>query len=208
MDIQHEIASYNVSRETKEKITEFVDLLRVWNEKMNLVSKNSMQEVWGRHVLDSMQIIKHIRETDKTIVDMGSGSGFPAIILAILLEEINPSAKVFLVESIAKKTMYLKDVCQNLSLDNAEVLNCRIEDAVFKGVDVITARAVSSLENLLKYSYSFCSAHTRMLFPKGEKFAEEEENAKKYWNYEVVTHPNLYHPDGVILEICNLRKKK
>ena len=82
MDIAQELQQYNVSRETAEKLTTFVALLKKWNAKMNLVSKNSLEEVWSRHVLDSLQLIKYIPHTAESFLDIGSGAGFPAVVLA------------------------------------------------------------------------------------------------------------------------------
>jgi 16S rRNA (guanine527-N7)-methyltransferase len=208
MDIQKEIDSYNVSRETSQKIADFIALLQKWNEKMNLVSKNSLSEVWVRHVLDSMQLIKHINPTDKTIVDIGSGSGFPGIVLAVLLQEKQPNTKVFLIESITKKTMYLNAVRSALRLDNVCVLNERVENAVFKDVDVVTARAVAALDKLLGYCYHLTGKKTKMLLFKGKSYEQEEAEARKKWQYDMTVYPNIYHEDGVVLEICNLRNKK
>lgn len=208
MNINNEIESYNVSRETKRKLGDFVALLREWNEKMNLVSKKSLEEVWERHVLDSMQLIKYIYPDDLNLVDIGSGSGFPAIVLAILLQEINPKSKLTLVESITKKTVYLNDVRLRLGLDNVEIKNIRVENGVFKNVDLITARAVASLSDLFGYSFTIGNKKTRMLFPKGKSYKEEENEANKSWIYNREVHLNCYYEDGVILEVTNLRKRK
>lgn len=208
MNIEKEISTYNVSRETQEKLRDFVLLLQEWNEKMNLVSKSSMADVWVRHVLDSMQLIKYIKKDVRSVVDIGSGSGFPGIVTAILLQETAPTAKIFFVESIAKKTVYLKDVCEKLGLNNVMVVHKRIEDAVFKDVDVVTARAVAALNVLLGYAYKISSANTKMIFPKGQSYLEEINEAKKQWVFKCDIHKNMYHENGVVLEISKVEKKK
>ena len=208
MNIQDEVASYNVSRETKQRLEKFVLLLCEWNKKMNLVSKNSLPDVWERHVLDSMQLIKYIDQNARCLVDIGSGAGFPGVVLAVLMKEKMPKTKLNLVESITKKTMYLKDVCANLELNNVEILNGRVENAVFKDVDVITARAVASLDKLLSYSYSLAGAKTRMIFPKGATYNVELIEAEYNWDFDCLVHKNMYHEDGVVLEINKLGKKK
>ena len=208
MDINAELLKYDVSRETLQKLQDFVSLLKEWNARMNLVSKNSLADVWERHVLDSMQLIQYISADTKRIVDIGSGSGFPGIVLAILLQEKLPASEIYLVESIAKKTMYLNDVCTRLKLNNVKILNERIENTVFKGVDVITARAVAALDILFSYSIHIGQARTKMLFPKGQSYEIENAEAQKKWVYDLEVHPNRYHEDGVILEISKLRKKK
>lgn len=208
MDTIAELESYNVSRETIRKLEDFVALLTQWNQKMNLISKNSLPEVWTRHVLDSIQLSPYFSEKDKLIVDIGSGSGFPGIVSAIVLQEKNPEAKVVLVESITKKTLYLNSVCADLGLKNVSVVNDRVENTVFKDADIITARAVASLDILLKYAAKIGGKQTKLLLLKGKSYISEENQAKEHWNYDCEVIKNKYCDDGVILKITNIRKKK
>lgn len=208
MDIIAELKSYNVSRETIRKLEDFVDLLTQWNEKMNLVSKNSLPDVWTRHVLDSIQLSAYFSDRDRFIVDIGSGSGFPGVVSAIVLQEKNPQAKVVLVESITKKTLYLNSVCADLGLNNVSVINNRVENIVFKDVDVITARAVASLDVLLKYAAKIGGKQTKLLLLKGKSYVDEEDVAKEHWCYNCETVKNKYSDDGVIMKITNIGIKK
>ena len=208
MDIFEELSRYNVSRETYKKLQDFVVLLSEWNTKMNLVSKNSLSDVWIRHVLDSAQLVDYIPNNVKHIVDIGSGSGFPGIVLAILLQEQNPQAHITLVESITKKALYLKNVAENLGLHSVEVVNNRVENAVFKNVDMITARAVASTDILCGYADKIGNKNTEMLLLKGRSFADEEAEAGKRWIYTREIYKNKYSDDGVIVRIKNIRMKK
>ncbi|MEE6207038.1 MAG: 16S rRNA (guanine(527)-N(7))-methyltransferase RsmG [Alphaproteobacteria bacterium] len=208
MDIFEELSRYNVSRETYKKLQDFVVLLSEWNTKMNLVSKNSLSDVWVRHVLDSAQLVDYIPNNVKHIVDIGSGSGFPGIVLAILLQEQNPQAHITLVESITKKALYLKNVAENLGLNSVEVVNNRVENAVFKKVDMITARAVASTDILCGYADKIGNKNTEMLLLKGRSFADEEAEAGKRWIYTREIYKNKYSDDGVIVRIKNIRMKK
>lgn len=208
MDIFEELSRYNVSRETYKKLQDFVVLLSEWNTKMNLVSKNSLSDVWIRHVLDSAQLVDYITNNVKHIVDIGSGSGFPGIVLAILLQEQNPQAHITLVESITKKALYLKNVAENLGLHSVEVVNNRVENAVFKNVDMITARAVASTDILCGYADKIGNKNTEMLLLKGRSFADEEAEAGKRWIYTREIYKNKYSDDGVIVRIKNIRMKK
>lgn len=208
MDIFEELSRYNVSRETYKKLQDFVVLLSEWNTKMNLVSKNSLSDVWVRHVLDSAQLVDYIPNNVKHIVDIGSGSGFPGIVLAILLQEQNPQAHITLVESITKKALYLKNVAENLGLNSVEVVNNRVENAVFKNVDMITARAVASTDILCGYADKIGNKNTEMLLLKGRSFADEEAEAGKRWIYTREIYKNKYSDDGVIVRIKNIRMKK
>lgn len=208
MNIENELKQYNVSRETFQKLQDFVALLQEWNAKMNLVSKNSLEDVWQRHVLDSVQLIKYLPSDINCLVDIGSGAGFPGVMLAILMQEKLPAAKVILVESITKKTVYLKDVCTKLGLTNTTVENNRIENISIKNVDVITARAVAALDVLCSYAFDLATKNTRMLLLKGRSYADEVTAAEQKWKFNLQVYPNLYSSDGVVLELSNLRKIK
>ena len=206
MDIKAELLQYNVSRETFEKLATFVELLKEWNAKINLVSKNSLDEVWTRHVLDSAQLIKYIPEKTKYLLDIGSGAGFPAIVLAIIMQEKNPSAKWVLAESITKKTVYLNDVCTKLELTNVHIENNRVENLILNNIDIVTARAVASLETLCSYVYGLKCRDVKCLFIKGKTYGDELQAAYQKWRFGHKVYQNLYSEDGVILEIDNIRK--
>lgn len=212
MDIAQEIKNLGIGEQEYLKLQNFVALLAEWNEKMNLVSKNSFADVWVRHVLDSAQLITYLPKNLKHLVDIGSGAGFPAIVLAILVERIIPEAKLTLVESITKKTVYLNDVVQKLGLKNVEIINDRVENidknTVFKDVDVITARAVAQLDVLCSYAKHIGNANTKLLLLKGQKWAEEDTLAQNHWQYDLTIYPNKYCLDGVVMELLNLRKKR
>lgn len=208
MNIENELQQYNVSRETIQKLKDFVALLQEWNAKMNLVSKNSLEDVWQRHILDSLQLVRYLPQNFRFLVDIGSGAGFPGVVLAIVLQEKFPTAKVVLVESITKKTVYLKDVCAKLNLTNTVVENSRIENISINDVDVITARAVAALDVLCSYAFDLATKNTQMLFLKGRSYAEEVANAQQKWKFNLKVNPNLYSSDGVVLELSNLRKNK
>lgn len=212
MDIAQEIKNLGIGEQEYLKLQNFVALLAEWNEKMNLVSKNSFADVWVRHVLDSAQLITYLPKNLKHLVDIGSGAGFPAIVLAILVERIIPEAKLTLVESITKKTVYLNDVVQKLGLKNVEIINDRVENigknTVFKDVDVITARAVAQLDVLCSYAKHIGNPNTKLLLLKGQKWAEEDTLAQNHWQYDLTIYPNKYCLDGVVMELLNLRKKR
>lgn len=208
MDINQELLLYKISPQKTKQLFYFVEILAEWNAKMNLVSKNSFTDVWPRHIFDSLQLIDYIPNNAKTIVDIGSGSGFPAVVLAIVAQEKLQQAKINMVESITKKTVYLNDVINRLDLKNAEVLNSRIENTVFKTVDVVTARAVASLDILLEYQNKIGSNKTCGIYLKGKSYEKELENARKNWIFDCEVKQNKYNNDGVILLISELRRKK
>lgn len=208
MDIDYELSQYNVSRETVLKLEAFAALLKEWNQKMNLISRNSLEVLWERHILDSAQLIKYIPESAENILDIGSGAGFPAIVLAILLQEKKPAMKLVLVESITKKTVYLNDVCSKLGLSNVVVRNARIENMLIDKPDVVTARAVASLNVLCGYLQKISKKNTESLFLKGRSYKEEVKEAQKFWKFKMKVYANKYCEDGVVLQISEVRKNR
>ncbi len=201
------IEKYNVSRETFELLKAYKASLVEWQKKFNLVSNSSLEDCWNRHFVDSAQLFKFIPKDAKTLLDFGSGAGFPAMVLAIMAKEKTPYLKISLVESIAKKTLYLNEVKKICGLD-VEILNQRIESLPYKKVDVITSRAMASLKELLKYTQAFCSEKTVCIFPKGKKYAEEIEEARKDWNFDCQIFDSETSDEGKILVIKNLLKKR
>ena len=205
-DIKTDILK-NVSRETLENLKIYQNLLCEWQKKINLVSKNSLVNAWERHFLDSAQIASYVRKDAKSVYDFGSGAGFPALVLATIFKEINPETHFVLIESITKKTLFLNEVIKKLDL-NADVMNDRIEKLKLNPADYITARAVTNLSDLLKYSVGFCRKNTICLFPKGKNYEQELIQAQNKWTFWCKTHQSKVADDGVILEIKNLRRKR
>ncbi len=198
---------YNVSRETFELLKAYEKLLKEWQKKFNLVSNASLENCWKRHFLDSVQLYKYIPQNARLIYDFGSGAGFPGMVLAIMAKEKTPYLKFKLIESIQKKTLYLKEVVQ-ISGANVEVINERIEKLPPEKADVITSRAMASLKDLLQYTNKFCKKQTVCIFPKGKKYAEEIEEAKKYWSFNCQIEDSEQSEEGKILIITDLQNKR
>lgn len=198
---------YSVSRETYNNLKSYQSLLTEWQEKFNLVSNNSLNDAWERHFVDSVQLWKFIPETTRNILDFGSGAGFPGMVLAVVGKEKTPYLKVSLVESISKKTLYLKEVADKLGV-NVEIINDRIENIPAQKADVITSRAMTSLNGLLGYAYRFCKPDTICIFPKGKKYAEELAEAHRHWKFKCRIEPSEISEEGRILIVSNLSKIK
>lgn len=197
----------NVSRETIEKLKKYETLVKEWNIKFNLVSKSSIDDIWNRHILDSLQLCKLISQSDKVLFDFGSGAGFPAIVLAIASEQMFPNVSINLVESIGKKANFLNIAKQELNL-NINVINDRIENIKEKKADIITSRAMASLTKLLGYSLPFCTKQTKLIFPKGAKWEEELNEAKRQWLFDYKVVDSITDETGHILIIYNLRRRR
>lgn len=200
------IKKYNVSRETIEELKVYEASLKEWQTKLNLVSKASLENAWERHFLDSMQLYKLIPQDAKVLYDFGSGAGFPGMVLAIMLKNRTPYLNVNLVESIKKKTLYLNEV-KKITNTNVNIINDRIENIKPQIADIITSRALASLEKLLNYTQRFCGKKTKCIFPKGKTYEEEVREAKKLWNFDLEIFQNEQSEEGVILVISNISKK-
>lgn len=198
---------YDVSRETFDRLKLYQDLLMEWQTRFNLVSKNSLEDAWSRHFIDSVQLFRYIPSSAKRLLDFGSGAGFPGLVLAVVAKEKTPYLKIGLVESILKKTLYLKEVATRLEL-SVDIINDRIEKITFPKVDVITSRAMTSLDGLLGYAYRFCKTETVCIFPKGKKYAQELAEAHKNWKFKCRIEPSDISEEGKILIISNLHKIK
>lgn len=200
------LEAYNVSRETIDELKKYEALVVEWNNKFNLISKSSVQYIWERHVLDSLQLCQFIKNTDKIMYDFGSGAGFPAIVLSIVGKQLFPELKIFLVESITKKALFLNTVKNELNL-NIEVINDRIENIKAKNIDLISSRAMASLDRLIDYSKPFCNKNTRLIFPKGSKYKEEIDLSLKKWKFDFDVIQSKTDETGKILYIRNIRRK-
>jgi 16S rRNA (guanine527-N7)-methyltransferase len=193
----------NVSRETLARLKAFVDLLTDWNARHNLVSAASLANVWRRHILDSAQLSAFISEDAISLVDLGSGAGFPGLIIAILLAD-RASFRTILYEATRKKCEFLKAAADRTGV-TVEIRNARIEDAIPEPFDVVTARALAPLDKLLGYAHVFQGPHTLNLLLKGQSVVHELTLAHNSWRMKVDQHPSRSDPSGVILAIRELR---
>ena len=206
-DISREIASRawpafpsGISREILASLKLYVGMLEDWNSRHNLVSPGSLADVWNRHVWDSAQLARFIPKDARTLADLGSGAGFPGIVLAELLRD---RVQVTLFEATAKKCHFLEAVRDRLGL-NIAIRNARMEEAKFEPFDVVTARACAPLDKLLGYAQHFVGLDTVCLFLKGQNVASELTEARKNWKMSLQQHPSLTDPSGVVLEIREL----
>jgi 16S rRNA (guanine527-N7)-methyltransferase len=201
------IRDCDVSRETCERLELFVELLERWNKRVNLVSKRSLSDIWRRHIADSAQLLAAIPQYEGALVDVGSGAGFPGLVLAIM-----GLPNVHLVESSARKCAFLREA-RRITGCAAEVHNFHLgtdEAAIdeLPSAAVITARAVSPLANLLDIVYPIVYDRTCCIFPKGARVDDELKAARQRWEFELQPVPSTMDADGVILKIDNIRRRK
>lgn len=202
------IKKYNVSRETLASLQRYVSLLEEWQNMFNLVSKNSLPDVWQRHIADSAELFQYIDKKAGLVYDFGSGAGFPAIVLAIMAAKEKPKLRFLLIESTTKKTVFLNAVKEALVLKNVYVINDRIENLKLQKADFITSRALAALPQLLEYALPYTELErTKLIFPKGRKYRGEVEEARKQWSFTTNVYRNTSSNDGVILVLEDLRRK-
>ena len=194
-------AATGVSRETLGLLEAYAEILKDWNSRHNLVSEATLPDVWHRHMLDSAQLEPLIPAKAQTLADLGSGAGFPGLVLAIMRRD---RLKVTLFEATKKKADFLSAVAKDLALP-VEVSTARIETATPQIFHVITARAFAPLDQLLAYTHKFIGPRTICLFLKGQKLELELTEALKHWKMKTQKHPSKTHPLGVILEIRDLQ---
>jgi 16S rRNA (guanine527-N7)-methyltransferase len=191
--------SLGVSRESWSRISDYVALLCQWQQRTNLISPASMPAIWSRHVLDSLQLLPLIPRGTNKVADLGSGGGFPAIPLAIAT-----GAEFHLYESIGKKAAFLREA--------ARVTGCKItvhprrleelgSARDVPKVELVTARALASLQELLVLAEPFLKTGAKALFHKGQDCDLELTEASKYWRIKAERHSSLTDSSGVILEV-------
>lgn len=190
----------DVSRETLEALRPYVDLLARWNTTINLVSAASLQDAWNRHVVDSAQLWRLIRPGVRVVVDLGSGGGFPALVLAHLAKCNGVPMDFHLVESDGRKVAFLLAALRELSLD-ASVHNSRLEAAVLPTADLITARAFAPLADLVRYALRYRHPQGQALFLKGRSTRKELDDARTLWDFEYRLHRSLTDPEASVVEI-------
>ena len=203
------LALVNVSRETFRRLELFVDLLLVWQRRQNLIGSSTIPTLWTRHVADSLQLLDHAPANAKIWADFGSGAGFPGIAIACALAE-TPGAKVHLIESVGKKATFLREAV-NVTGVPAQVHHLRAEnfgDSFGDKVDVVTARAVAPLKTLCEQAFPLIQRGAVGLFPKGQDVDAELTEATKYWTIEATKVPSKTSPEGCIVIVRGLKRRK
>ena len=189
-----------VSRETFEKLSVFHNTLLKWQNSINLISGSTINNIWERHILDSAQLFKFVRDIDGNILDFGSGAGFPGLVLAIMGKK-----NVHLVESDHKKCVFLKEISMLTEID-ITIHNCRIENLRFINVDLVTCRALAPLNKLIQYvetyirkSSNYNHPFPKLLFLKGKSYKNELSQLNKKIQFK--EFPSITDKDSKILYV-------
>jgi len=190
-----------VSRETLARFEAYAELLTRWSARINLVGRDTIADLWRRHILDSAQLRPFIADTAKSVIDLGSGAGFPGLVLAIL-----GAPGVELVEADSRKCAFLREAARITETD-ASIRPCRIEAMPRHPVDIVTARACAPLDRLLGLAEPFLAPDSECLFLKGERVEEELTLARKHWTMTESAHQSRSDPRGVILRLQQVARE-
>jgi 16S rRNA (guanine527-N7)-methyltransferase len=197
-------AKSGVSRETLDRLETFVALLVKWQKAINLVGRSTLNDIWYRHIWDSAQLVDHIpgpaRDPGRRWLDLGSGAGFPGLVLAIM-----GWGPIDLVESDARKGQFLREAARLCGAD-VTIHNSRIEDLAPFSADLVTARALAPLDRLCALAQPFVAQDTVLLFLKGQDVDTELTKARKNWTMDIERSPSRTDPAGTILRLRHLSR--
>ncbi len=193
-------AHLDVSRETQERLEIFTALVAKWTPKINLIAKSTVEDIWSRHILDSAQIWRFRPENPRRWADLGSGGGFPGLVIAAFAAQDAPDMVMSLVESDTCKTVFLQTAAREMGLPT-QVLRSRIESVDLPPQDVISARALASLDKLLALAAPLRAPGAVCFFAKGAGVESELTEARASWHIDVRRCPSLADSAGCILEI-------
>jgi len=194
-------AATDVSRETMARLEGYATLLGKWQKAIDLVARDSLGDLWRRHMLDSAVLWPLIPKNSRVLVDLGSGAGFPGLVLAIL-----GVPEVHLIESDGRKCAFLSEAARLFAPNPVKIHHGRIESVESAAADVVTARALADLDTLLAYSARFLKADGICLFPKGKTAEDELTLASQRWTMSVERFPNPAEPSGIIFRIKGLHR--
>lgn len=197
-----------VSREIAARLDHFVALLLEWQQRMNLIAASTIPNIWTRHIADSLQLLE-LAPQAKIWIDLGSGAGFPGLVIACALADV-PQAEIHLIESNGKKANFLREVARLIGAP-ATVYGVRIEDFAKNfepRPDVITARALAPLNDVLGLAHPLSKTGAQGLFLKGQDVASELTQASKYWKFEPVLVPSKTSPSSRIVSVRHWQPRR
>jgi 16S rRNA (guanine527-N7)-methyltransferase len=197
------LPGFDVSRETIERLTVYAELLERWNRKINLVSPSTIPDVWTRHFMDSAQLTR-IHEASGHWADLGSGGGFPGMVVAILFAS-RDDVHVTLVESDQRKAAFLRTVSRETEISVGIVAD-RIERTAPLGANIISARALAPLKDLLASCERHFAPKGRALFLKGRNSDSEISEALESWRFDCEKHPSITDGDATVLSIGDIAR--
>ena len=196
--------SFNVPRETMDRLEAFAELLRDANRRQNLISQSSAASLWQRHIADSAQLLRHAPAGAETWIDLGTGAGFPGLIVAALR-----GGSTSLVEERKLRADFLRRAVEVLGLtDRVEVIGAKVERLDRRAYDVLSARAFAPLGRLLDLGTRFSTNKTRWILPKGRNARSELESVESTWQGDFRIEPSLTDPEAGIIVAEGVERKR
>ena len=203
IDVEFFIKKFNVSRETIEKLKKYKDFLLISNKYLNLIGKTTENQIFTRHFADSAQIYDII-EHKSEIIDLGSGAGFPGVLLRILMDDKKISGNITLIDKSSKKCKFLQDLSDKLSL-NLKIANLKIENFKFDKISTVVSRAFKKTIDIIDILLKNNDKIRNIILIKGKTYQQELEDAKKKYTFDVEKFRSITSDESYILKISNIR---
>ena len=203
MDVEFFIKKFNVSRETIEKLKKYKDFLLISNKYLNLIGKTTENQIFIRHFADSAQIY-YIIDDKSEIIDLGSGAGFPGVLLRILMDDKKISGNITLIDKSSKKCKFLQDLSDKLSL-NLKIANLKIENFKFDKISTVVSRAFKKTIDIIDILLKNNDKIRNIILIKGKTYQQELEDAKKKYTFDVEKFRSITSDESYILKISNIR---
>lgn len=189
-----------VSRETVGRLRVHLDMVRKWNQAINLVSRSTQADGWTRHTRDSAQVLALASESPGLWVDFGTGGGFPGLVVAILLAERAPACRVRLVESDLRKATFLREAARTCGI-SVDVVTERAESLSPAKADVVSARALAPLSDLCALAHRHLAPGGRAIFLKGREHLAELDLASQQWAFTSIVRPSITDPTAAVVAL-------
>jgi 16S rRNA (guanine527-N7)-methyltransferase len=204
LGVEFFIKKFNVSRETIEKLNKYKDFLLSSNKSLNLIGKNTENHLFSRHFIDSAQIYDLIEDKSE-IIDLGSGAGFPGIILKILMDNNKISGNITLIDKSPKKCKFLQDLSDKLGL-TLKIVNLKVENFKFNKISTLVSRAFKKTVDTLDILSKNNEKIRHIILIKGKTYQQEIEEAKKKYTFDVEKFRSITSDESYILKIINIKR--
>jgi 16S rRNA (guanine527-N7)-methyltransferase len=203
LDVEFFIKKFNVSRETTEKLNKYKDFLLSSNKLLNLIGKTTENQIFTRHFLDSAQIFDLIEDKSE-IIDLGSGAGFPGVVLKILMDNNKIPGNITLIEKSPKKCKFLEDLSNKLNL-TLKIVNLKIENFKFNKISTVVSRAFKNTVDTIDIILKNNDKIRNIILIKGKTYQQEIEEAKKKYTFDVEKFRSITSDESYILKISNIK---
>jgi len=204
LDVEFFNKKFNVSRETIEKLNKYKDFLLTSNKSLNLIGKTTENQIFTRHFADSAQIYDLIEDKSE-IIDLGSGAGFPGILLRILMDDKKITGNITLIDKSSKKCKFLQDLSDKLSL-TLKIVNLKIENYKFDKISTVVSRAFKETIDTIDILFKNNDKIRNIILIKGKTYQQELEDAKKKYTFDLEKFRSITSDESYILKIYNIKR--